>query len=118
MDAYQLSRNNAFGPYASKYDRGIEIGPSYRPTFPKALGYQVTVIDHCSAPDLVEKYKNIPFIPEELVAQIEPVDIVWTGSTYRDLPGLIGAADYVAACHVIEHARDVCGFLKDCSALL
>jgi SAM-dependent methyltransferase len=118
MDDYQTSRNKAFAQYAQKHFKGIEIGASYRPTFPKVDGYSVTVVDHCNTADLIAKYKADITIPDQLVAQIETVDVVWSGNSYKDLPGLAGSADYVAACHVIEHATDVCGFLKDCASLL
>jgi SAM-dependent methyltransferase len=118
MDNYQVSRRAVFGPYLNKASRGIEIGPGYRPTFAKSDGYSVVVIDHCSTADLIAKYDADSSIPKELVAQIEAVDIVWTGGSYSSLPGLSGAFDYVAASHVIEHATDVCGFLQDCSSLL
>jgi hypothetical protein len=118
MDDYQLSRKHVFDPLVTKLDRGVEIGPGYRPTFPKADGYSVVVIDHCETDALIAKYEADGTVPEDLVAQIEVVDVVWRGGSYSALPGLSGAFDYVAASHVIEHAVDVCGFLKDCSALL
>ena len=118
MDDYQTSRSRVFAPYVDKLARGIEIGPGYRPTFPKAQGYSITVIDHCPTEDLIAKYQMDQTVPDELVRQIEPVDVVWSGGSYSDLPGLAGNADYVAASHVIEHATDVCGFLQDCASLL
>jgi SAM-dependent methyltransferase len=118
MDAYQISRQQVFAPYVQKHSRGIEIGPGYRPTFPKSDGYAVTVVDHCPTAELIAKYEADITIPKELVRQIEAVDVVWTEGSYRDLPGLGGGFDYIAASHVIEHATDVCGFLADCSSLL
>jgi len=118
MDAYQISRQRVFAPYVQRHYRGIEIGPGYRPTFPKSDGYAVTVVDHCPTAELIAKYEADITIPKDLVRQIEAVDVVWTEGSYRDLPGLGDGVDYVAASHVIEHATDLCGFLADCSSLL
>lgn len=118
MDSYQLSRQAVFAPFVSKQARGLEIGPGYRPTFPKRDGFSTLVLDHCNTADLIAKYTADATIPDDLVAQIEAVDVVWTEGSYSALPGLSGGFDWVAASHVIEHAVDVCGFLKDCSALL
>lgn len=118
MDDYQARRHAVFGEYVGPNARGLEIGPGYRPTFPKAMGYHVQVIDHCPTAELIAKYEADATVPAELVRQIEPVDLVWGGGSYADLPGLRGSADYVVACHVIEHAPDLFGFLKDCADLL
>ena len=118
MDAYQLARRRSFGPYVSPAHRGIEIGPSFRPTFAKRDGFTVTVVDHCPTAELRAKYAADGNVPRELWAQIEEVDVVWAGGRYRDLPGIPAGADYVVASHVIEHVRDLCGFLQDCSGLL
>lgn len=118
MDDYQLARNGVFNLYVSKMARGIEIGPSYRPTFPKSQGYQVTVIDHCSTGELRKKYEADGNVPGQLVEQIESVDVVWTGGSYAKTPGLPQEVDYVVASHVIEHTVDLAGFLHDCSSLL
>lgn len=118
MDAYQTARRRSFGSYVRPHDRGIEIGPSFRPTFPKREGFAVTVVDHCPTADLRAKYAADGNVPPELKAQIEDVDVVWTGSRYQDLPGMPGGVDYVVASHVIEHVADVCGFLQDCGGLL
>jgi hypothetical protein len=118
MDQYQLNRRQVFSPYVHREVRGIEIGAGYRPTFPKAEGYSVTVIDCCGTDELIARYNANPIIPKELVGQIEAVDVVWSGESLQHLPVALRGFDYVAACHVIEHATDLCGFLKDCSAML
>jgi len=118
MDDYQNSRHAVFGKYVHKQSRGIEIGPGYRPTFPKSQGYQISVVDHCDTDALRAKYQADGNVPSQLVEQIESVDAVWTGGSYVSTPGLPPEADYVVACHVIEHAVDIAGFLLDCSSLL
>jgi len=118
MDAYQIARRRSFSRYVGPQARGVEIGPSYRPTFPKAEGFQITVVDHCPTDELRAKYAADGNVPASLVEQIEEVDVVWHGAGYRDQPGMPQAVDFVVASHVIEHVVDVCGFLKDCGGLL
>jgi Domain of unknown function (DUF4214) len=118
MDEYQLSRLEAFSSYVKLDSKGLEIGPSYRPTFPKVAGYDIKIIDHCSTEELIAKYRADSYVPEKLVDQIEEVDIVWSEGSYRNLPSICDDLDYIVASHVIEHTTDVCGFLKDCSDLL
>ena len=118
MDQFQINRKQVFSPYVHRELRGIEIGPGYRPTFPKADGYSVTVIDCCDTHELIARHDANPIIPKELVRQIEAVDVVWSGGSLQHLPTALSGVDYVAANHVIEHATDLCGFLKDCSAVL
>ncbi len=118
MDDYQIARQRAFGSSVPAGSVGIEIGAGFRPTFPKAAGYAVTVVDHCDTATLRDKYDRDPNVPRELVAQIEPVDVVWSGGSYRDAAGMPRDVDFVVACHVIEHATDLVGFLADCAGLL
>jgi phytanoyl-CoA hydroxylase len=118
MDPYQSNRKRVFAPYVGPGAHGIEIGPGYRPTFPKAEGYSITVVDCCATEALIAKHDADANISKELVRQIEPVDVVWSGDSLQHLPVSLRGADHVTACHVIEHARDLCGFLKDCSVLL
>jgi Domain of unknown function (DUF4214) len=118
MDDYQLNRLEAFSSYVKLDSKGLEIGPSYRPTFPKAAGYDIKIIDHCSTEELIAKYRADSYVPQDLVDQIENVDIVWNEGSYRNLPSICDDLDYIVASHVIEHTTDVFGFLKDCSDLL
>jgi SAM-dependent methyltransferase len=118
MDNFQINRKQVFSPFVHRELRGIEIGAGYRPTFPKAEGYSVTVIDCCGTDELIAKHKANLLIPEELIGQIEAVDVVWSGDSLQRLPVVLRGFDYIVACHVIEHATDLCGFLSDCSALL
>lgn len=118
MDAYQTARRRSFGPYVLPGHRGIEIGPGFRPTFAKRDGFAVTVVDHCPTEALRAKYAADGNVPRDLWAQIEEVDVVWSGGRYGDLSGMPRGVDYVVASHVIEHVTDVCGFLQDCGGLL
>lgn len=118
MDDYQLSRQQVFEKYVPTGGRGIEIGAGFRPTFPKSAGHAVTVVDHCDTAALRTKYTQDRNVPAELVAQIEEVDVVWTGGSYSATPTMPRDVDFVVACHVIEHATDLVGFLADCADLL
>jgi SAM-dependent methyltransferase len=118
MDDYQSARLKAFSPWVRPDLQGVEIGAGYRPTFPRSAGYNILSVDHCPTDELIRKYTADASVPRELVEQIEPVDIVWTSGSFEDLPELQGKMDYVAACHVIEHATDVLGFVNGCAKLL
>lgn len=92
----------------------LEIGPSYRPILPKSLAYNTVSVDHADAHELRRKYASEGNVD---VSKIEDVDYVWRG---EPLSALIGTArfDLVVASHVIEHAPDILGFLKECEKLL
>ena len=90
---------------------GIEIGPSHRPITPKKEGYKVHIIDHASQADLIEKYTS----HKVNVDNIEEVDFVWNGQSYKDLTGQSKFYDWVIAAHVIDHTPDFIGFLKKCN---
>lgn len=118
MDDYQLFRQRVFGPFVPQGGRGIEIGAGFRPTFPKAGGHAVTVVDHCDTATLRAKYERDQNVPRQLVSQIEEVDVVWSGGSYSATRGMPRDVDFVVACHVIEHATDLVGFLADSADLL
>lgn len=94
---------------------GLEIGPSFQPIFPKAMGFNVETVDHASADELKKKYSGKE--PAAL-RQIEEVDYIWRGGSLVDLIGHTKRYDYIVASHVIEHTTDLVRFLQDCSALL
>jgi hypothetical protein len=112
MDAFSNARNQFFGTYIAQLSHGIEIGPSYRPTFSKSDGYQTFVIDVQDQLSLVSKYSVDPNINEEMIKRIESVDLVWDGAT--PLSGLLKVKyDWLVACHVIEHQTCLISFLQD-----
>ncbi len=116
-DAEQDRAIGAFRPYLQgrvPRDRpAIEVGPSFSPLIPKRLGFQTRVVDHADQATLVAKYRGQ--VPD--VDVIEEVDVIWHGEPLTDL---LPAGDHAAivASHVIEHAPDFLGFLKQLSALL
>jgi hypothetical protein len=117
MDLEQSTRNSFFGKYVNKAQRGIEIGPSYRPTFAKKDGWNVVSMDHCSTEDLISKYRDEK-IDEKFISNIEYVDYVWKGQTYENLFSGQRDFNYIVASHVIEHAPDLLSFLVETSNLL
>lgn len=88
----------------------LEIGPSYNPITPRAEGFNVTIMDHASREQLVEKYRIHPVD----VSRIEEVDVV--GS---DL-AMIQERKFscIVASHVIEHTTDFIRFFQHSSRLL
>jgi len=108
MDRVELMLNGI-----SKKQSGLEIGPSIRPLVRKKDGYNVKIIDHMSAEDLKEKYKDHGVN----LAEIENVDFIFNGEKYSDLVN--GEKfDYILASHLIEHVPDLVGFLQDCDDVL
>lgn len=114
IKTYFVGRNSKFLQGISKDMKGLEIGPSHSPIVPKREGYCVETVDHLSAEELKEHYKN----DGVNLKAIEPVDYIWRGGSYYQLIQKEGYYDYIIASHMIEHSTDFCGFLKDCSKLL
>ncbi len=123
--AYLVAQNDEFqdenvGPFRD-YIRSLippqkpalEIGPAFSPILPKRLGFDVQVVDHADQNTLIEKYRD--HVPD--ISMIEPVDVIWQGEA---LPTLLPPRHFnaIVASHVIEHAPDFVGFLRDCSAML
>jgi SAM-dependent methyltransferase len=94
---------------------GLEIGAGFDPLVPKSSGRRVETVDHASAAELREKYRNAPTVD---ILRIEDVDYVWGGGSLSDVIKRHAYYDYIVASHVIEHIPDMLGFLKDCEALL
>lgn len=97
--------------------RILELGPSMSPVAPRSAGWNVTVVDHASREDLVEKYRNHPNVN---VDRIEAVDIIWRGGPLHEtVPAeQYGTFDALIASHVIEHLPDPIGFLDSAARLL
>ena len=93
---------------------GLEIGPSHNPIAPKSAGFNVETVDHATAEELRQKYKDHPVTLEN----IESVDYVWKGEALSDLIGKSNCYDYIIASHVLEHMPDIVSFFVQCEALL
>ncbi len=98
----------------NKNQKGLEIGPLHQPIAPKREGYDIKILDHCSAKELMKKYTGHGFD----VKCIEDVDYIWKGESYRNTIGEGLFFDYIIASHVIEHTPDLIGFLKNCEDVL
>jgi len=102
--------------YIDPTGRGLEIGPAFQPLAPKAMGFDVTILDHAPTDAIRAKYAALG-LDQPRVDLIEDVDAVWTGGSY-DVPGLNPPYDWIVAAHVIEHTPDPIGFMLDLSGLL
>jgi hypothetical protein len=100
----------------TKADKIIEIGPSYNPLTPKAEGWRSYIVDHADREGLINKYREVPSVN---VANIEPVDFVWTGGAISDsVPAEHrGTFDVFVASHVFEHVPDLVGVLRSAEVL-
>jgi len=97
--------------------RGLEIGPLDKPRFPKQT-YRVQYVDHASQAELRDKYATDDAMRDHL-DDIVDVDFVWSGeSTLREVVRDEPPFDYVFASHVIEHAPDMIGWLREIAAVL
>ena len=118
MDLEQSTRLNLFSKFIAKEELGMEIGPSYRPTFSKVEGWNSLVLDHLNQVDLIEKYKNHG-VDENMLKQIEEVDFVWNGEPYEEVLNQIQSKlKWVTAAHVIEHSNDLITFFSDINKVL
>ena len=97
--------------------KGLEIGPSHSPIVPKSQGFNVEILDHASASELKEKYKDLG-ISDDKLQNIEEVDYVWSGESLVELTGKQSYYDYIIASHVIEHTPDLVSFLLQCQVML
>ncbi len=97
--------------------RGLEIGALDKPRFPKHT-YRVQYVDHASQPDLREKYAADDAMRDHLDDIVE-VDFIWNGErTLSDVVGRDNRFDYVFASHVIEHAPDMIGWMREIAHVL
>ena len=97
--------------------RVLELGPSMSPMAPRSAGWNVTVVDHASQEELIEKYKHDVHVN---VANIEKVDHVWRGGPlHQAVPAALhGSYDVLIASHVIEHIPDPIAFFDSARKLL
>jgi SAM-dependent methyltransferase len=114
FDFTLLSRKEKALFLVKKEGLGLEIGPSHNPLAPKSDGYHVEILDHLSASELKEKYKDHGLD----LTRIEEVDYVWRGEPLRELINKEGHYDYIIASHVIEHVPNIIQFLIECQGLL
>lgn len=114
-----IRRREFFAPFVTKVALGLEIGPSFMPTFPKREGWRTLVLDHATKQQLQEEFASDPSADQQGVRAMEDVDIVLAGG--RGLTAAVagrGPFDHVVACHVIEHVPDLVEFFREIAAIL
>lgn len=97
--------------------RGLEIGPLAAPRLIKGE-VDVLYVDHASTAELHAKYAEDLSMRDRL-DEIVDVDAVWDGSTsLAEVLGDRAPVDFVLASHVVEHAPDVIGWLRQIEDVL
>ncbi len=94
--------------------RGLEIGPSHAPVFPKRAGFNVEIVDHAPTDELRRKYTAMGVD----ISAIEEVDYVSDGRPLHEVVPHAHVYDYVFSSHAIEHVTDFVGYLRSCERLL
>jgi hypothetical protein len=102
---------------------GLEIGACFAPLLDKALfdkdGAALRYVDHLPTEALRAKYAGPQFLGEVPVDQIREVDVVWAeGRRLADCLSPPNPVRWVVASHVVEHAPDLAGWLKQIEDVL
>jgi hypothetical protein len=119
-----MDRKQKILKHINKNGQGLEIAPSCNPIAPKREGYRVHIIDRLSREQLRDKYRSMAsqientFSLSYQMRKLEKVDFIWKGESYCELTGRRKFYDWIIACHVIEHAPDLIGFLNDCAEIM
>jgi hypothetical protein len=113
VDNFRRKKRLLNGITLSEGFSALEIGPLDRPLLTKD-DCQIIYVDHMSAADLKEKYRQDVSVNCE---KIVPIDFVWQG-TLRPLIDANERPDLIIACHVIEHVPDFVTFLIELEELL
>jgi SAM-dependent methyltransferase len=117
----KIDRRERVARFISRQQRGIEVGPYFRPLAPKRLGYQCTVMDVFDAEILRQQALADPNIPRAAIADIEEVDIIGSAIEIAERIGEklpLGSFDYVITSHNFEHVPDPVHFLQGCEKVL
>lgn len=109
FDRVALIRNMVDGA-----GKGLEIGPSHNPLFPKKEGFDVETLDYTNADALRALYSGHPVN----IDAIEHVDHVSDGRPIHEVVGKANCFDYVFSSHAIEHVTDFIGYFQSCEALI
>lgn len=116
-----MSRLDQLRRYTDKTSLGIEIAPYFNPIVTKKAGYNLMIVDVFDTQTLRRRVLEDPFIPDERVEEVEPVDIVADASDLaREIAarGLAGQVGYIVSSHNFEHLPNPIRFLQGCSAAL
>jgi SAM-dependent methyltransferase len=116
-----MDRRDAILKYATKEQRGIEIGPWFNPIAPKREGYRCLTLDVFDSETLRKRAADDPNISAASAAMIEDVDLVGSSTRIGELVrarGESGTFDYVVSSHNFEHLPNPVRFLQGCSEAL
>jgi SAM-dependent methyltransferase len=107
-----MDRRQSILKYATKEQRGIEIGPWFNPIAPKREGYRCSALDVFDTEALRKRPADDPNIPAASVAMME----VGASTHIGDGPSAweASAFDYVVSCHNFEHLPNPIRFLQGC----
>ena len=105
---------------------GLEIGPLHNPICPKKDGWNILTMDILPTNLIKKQYKDNPDVD---TAQIEDIDIIFSGSLFKSLKnyGLyrdnefingLNCLDYIISSHNFEHQPNPIQFLVDCENAL
>lgn len=93
--------------------RGLEIGPLDKPTLSKHVA-NVKYVDFAPTNILRNNYQNMPLVAADNIVE---VDYVWDQGDLREIIGEV-RFEYILASHVVEHAPDMIGWLKQLASVL
>src|SRR3954469_3901878 len=113
-----MDRRDAILKYATKQQRGIEIGPWFNPIAPKREGYQCLALDVFDSQTLRQRAAVDPNISHEAAEMIEEVDLVGSSTHVGELVrarGEAGSFDYIVSSHNFEHLPNPIRFLQGCA---
>lgn len=94
--------------------RGLETGALSRPMITRQMG-PVEYVDRATREELQTSYGLADDVDAEAIVE---VDHVWAGQSLLECVGGARAYDYLLASHVIEHAPDLFGWLREISSVL
>ena len=90
-------RVNFFRAMVDRTGRGLEIGPSHSPLFPKREGFNIETLDYADATTLRARYAGHPVNLDA----IEDVDHVSDGRSIVEVVGRRACYDYIVSSHAI-----------------
>ena len=110
----------------TKENKGLEVGPFFRPICPKKEGFNAITLDVFSRQDLISKYADDPNVYPHFNC-IEEVDIVSSeplleairgSELYMHEPNTEMIFDYIITSHHFEHLANPIQFLQAAEILL
>ena len=110
----------------SKENRGLEVGPFFRPICPKKEGFNTITLDVFSRNELIKNYANDPnvypyfdCIEEVDIVSSEPLlEAIRNSDIYKHEPNPEMIFDYIITSHHFEHLANPIQFLQAAEILL